>query len=117
MLLGGKLLCLIALGIVARGAGILSRSRTSAPGRPTIATIPRSHLLALCVSRAMTSARELVDELREARELARWYADGGEHWLADQWRIKADALSQRLHLGESPTNCRGSFSSEGSRHA
>lgn len=33
--------------------------------------------------------------LQEAREMARYYQDGGDHWLAEQWRLKAEELQTK----------------------
>lgn len=58
----------------------------------------------------MSSARFVSERLEEARSLARWYADGGELWLACQWQLVADELVQRVQ-DDSPTKCRGEFAS------
>jgi len=54
----------------------------------------------------MNSARSFVERLEEARSWARWYADGGEHWLAAYWLLVVGELVQRVQ-DDPPTECRG----------
>lgn len=40
---------------------------------------------------------------QEAREMAEYYRDGGEHWLATQWQLRADELAKSAeHDQEQP---------------
>lgn len=37
----------------------------------------------------------MSDAEREAREMASYYFDGGEWWLAEQWELRADEIRDK----------------------